>query len=224
LEIFIAPIAEILAVGGWHLGFITTDDLRRHRELQFDAIVLAPAPGDFDKALVVARGRHCGIIHGDPGIGAPSGNAQIERERSSVRWIHRHADRFVKWIVSGRADCHRHVVASQRGERARPVQGRGQTIVVRRHPHVKDVVGDDAVDRADTTQHLGTTQLVKQDATCSRTVRLWRGQGVGAKPVRRLIVGHGLEVAGDWGGPGVEECAFHAVAPLAVAADAIQPR
>ncbi len=44
------------------------------------------------------------------------------------------------------------------------------------------------------------------------------------EPVRRLVVAHGLEIAGHRRGAGVEKRPLHAVAPIAVAQDSIHPR
>ena len=97
-------------------------------------------------------------------------------------------------------------------------------MVARRHPRMNDVLRDDAVERADTAKHRGTTQAVEENASRPRSVRLFGGPGIGAEAVRRLVVAHGLEITGHGRGAGVEKGPFHAVAPIAIALDAIHPR
>ena len=137
----------------------------------------------------------------------------------------RHADRLAERIVGGGGHLHRHPRARQGRDRAGAVERRRQPVVAGGHPHVDDVVGNDAVDGADAAQapwgsRGGGSECPPAPASCGCS----QGSESAAEAVGRLVVAHGLEVAGDGRGAGVEEGPLHAVAPIAVALDAIHPR
>ena len=216
--------AEITAVCGGKLAFKTAENPRRHRELHCDRVASGPRPCDLQEAPVVGAGRQQGAVDPDLGLLAPAGNADVERKPHVLFRLDIRADALAERIIRRGRQPYGNPGTHQGGDRARAIQRRGQPVIAGCHPHVHHVVGNDAVDGADAAQDQRAAEWVEATARRAWRVRLLAGQRIGAEAVGRLVVAHGLEVAGDGGGGGIEEGTLHAIAPIAVALDAVQPR